>query len=69
MTIWRPAASASRARSIIPAIAPPFARRSTGTCSAFQRYQPKNGIHISSRLTMKAGSSNSVSSVNASQND
>ena len=30
--------------------------RSTGIMPAFQAYQPKNGIHISSRLRMKAGS-------------
>ena len=36
---------------------------------AFMAYQPKNGIHCSSRLRMKAGSENSCSSANVSHSD
>src|SRR5262249_17959275 len=35
----------------------------------FQAYQPKNGIHNSSRLRMKAGSANSENSAKVSQAD
>ena len=43
--------------------------RSTGTMPALAMHQPKIGIHISSRLTMKVKSSNSHSSANVSQVD
>jgi len=35
----------------------------------FHMYQPKNGIHVSSRLTMKVGAANSGSSPKASHID
>src|SRR5262245_5038084 len=43
--------------------------RSTEIMAAFQAYQPKNGIHISSRFMMKAGSDSSGNSAKVSQND
>jgi len=45
------------------------APRSTGTMRPFHMYQPKNGIHVSSRLTMKVGAANSGSSPKASHID
>ena len=45
------------------------APRSTGTMRPFHMHQPKIGIHISSRLTMKVKSSNSQSSAKVSQVD
>jgi hypothetical protein len=41
----------------------------TGTEPAFQVYQPKNGIHMSSRFRMKAGSSKRGSSAKVSHRD
>ena len=45
------------------------APRSTGIMRPFAMHQPNTGIHISSRLTMKVKSSNSLSSANVSQVD
>ena len=45
------------------------APRSTGIMPPFHMHQPKIGIHINSRLTMKVKSSNSLSSANVSQVD
>ncbi len=52
MMIWRSSASARRTRAFISESACDPLLRSTGIMPAFQAYQPKNGIHISSRFMM-----------------
>ena len=66
---WRPLRISFLARAVMSVSAWEPAPRSTGIMPPFHMHQPKIGIHISSRLTMKAKSSNSRSSANVSQVD
>jgi hypothetical protein len=52
MMIWRLRCASRRAHAFISASACEPRLRSTGIMPAFQVYQPKNGIHISSRFMM-----------------
>jgi hypothetical protein len=52
MMIWRLRASSARAHAFMSASACEPLLRSTAIMPAFQAYQPKNGIHISSRFMM-----------------
>ena len=69
MMSWRPLRISSLARAVMSVSAWEPAPRSTGIMPPFHMHQPKIGIHISSRLTMKVKSSNSRSSANVSQVD